>query len=80
MTDHDQQYIEAILAKYRPGEAPAELLDRVERAALEHRPRRSQRFAAAMAIAAEMLLSLCARGLITATTFIVLLLLAAGGY
>ena len=80
MNDNDNQHIEAILARYQPAEAPPELLDRVGHAVLLNRPGRRWLFAAVMSIAAEMLLGLMARGLITATTFIVLLLFAAGGY
>ena len=80
MNDNDQSHVEAVLAKYRPAEAPPELLDHVERMTLGCRPVRRLRLAAVMSIAAEMLLGVIARGLITATSLIALLLLAAGGY
>jgi len=80
MKDRDSQFLEAILAKYRPAEAPEELLCRVEQAALWRRRAWHERCSAAMSVAAEVVLGFIVRGLVTATTAIVLLLIAAGGY
>jgi hypothetical protein len=80
MTDQDPESLEFILAKYRPAEAPADLLCRVEQAALRSRRTWQGTLAAALSTAAEILLGLIVQTPITAAAVIVLLLVAAGGY
>jgi len=80
MTNQEFQGVEEILARYKPTEAPADLLRRVEqRASYRRRPWR-ELLIAAMSAAAEVVLAVGIRGLITGTTVIVLLLVASKGY
>jgi hypothetical protein len=80
MTDHNSQDVEAILTKYRPAEAPADLLYRVEQAAMRSRKDWHESFTTALSSAAEIVLGLAVRGLVTAATVIVLLLISMKGY
>jgi len=80
MTNNDQdQRIEAMLTRYRPADAPAHLLDRIEQAA-NWRPARPAPWAALLAVAAEFAIGLLVRGLTLAAALVVLLLLTTGGY
>jgi hypothetical protein len=80
MTDPDFQDIEAVLAKYRPAEAPADLLGSVERAAMGRRRNRRESLLAALSTAAELVLGLAVRGLVTAAAVTVLFLITMKGY
>ena len=80
MTEHHDQSPETILGRYRPAEAPAELLRRVEHAAMRRRRAWHEPLVAALSVASEVVLGFIVRGLVTATTAIVLLLLSTGGH
>ncbi len=80
MTDQRDQSPETILARYRPAEAPPDLLDRVERAALQHRRAWHEPFTAALSTGSEVLLGVVVRGAIAAAGVVALFLLAARGH
>lgn len=80
MSDHDPNSVEAILAKYRPAEAPPDLLCRVEGAALHRAGAGHEPCTTALSSGAELLLGFVVRSLLTAAAAIVLLLIASGGY
>ncbi len=80
MTDQRDQSPEAILARYRPAEAPPDLLHRVEQAALQRRRAWHEPFTATLSAGSGILLGVIVRGLIAATAVVALLLLAARGY
>ena len=80
MTDQRDQSPETILARYRPAEAPPDLLHRVEQAALQRRRAWHETFTAALSTGSEVLLGVVVRGVSAAMAVIVLLLLAARGY
>lgn len=80
MKDQAPKSPEFILARYRPAEAPADLLCRVEQAVMRRRRTWQGTVAAALSTAAEILLGVIFQASITAVSVIVLLLVAAGGY
>ena len=80
MTQQDPQSVEAMLARYRPAQAPEQLLCRVEQAALHSRTERRNPLTAALSGAAEFVLGLAARALAPVAIALVLLLLSTKGY
>jgi hypothetical protein len=79
MTDPARDPVETLLGRYRPAEAPAELLDRVGQAAMGRRPTRRGPVAATLSTAAELVVGLAIRGVLTAAAAVVLVLVSAKG-
>jgi hypothetical protein len=80
MTEHESQFVETLLARYRPVDPPPGLLSRVEQAASQPQRIRHASLSVCASTAAEIALGLLIRGLITAAGPAALLLISAKGH